>query len=105
MEDANHVLTGLSSWSVWALTNCVADALVLSGGGLGGCRWVCAKASAAGEVRLTYSDRSISNWRTQEPTDQTRAQQSQSSSTEATGENSSSSSYMENGHTHTHDDS
>ena len=57
-----HVLTGLSSWSVWLLTNSAAGALVLTGGGLGGCRSVCAKAGAAGEVRLTYSDRSTSNW-------------------------------------------
>lgn len=76
MEDATRVLTGPSSWSVWALTNCAAAALELTGGGLGGCRWVCAKAGAAGEVTLTYSDRSISNWGTQEPTNQTRAQHS-----------------------------
>ncbi len=84
MEDATHVLTGLSSWSVWPLTNSAADALALTGGGLGGCRSVFAKAGAAGEVRLTYSDRSISNWGTQEPTNQTRAQHSQWSSTEST---------------------
>lgn len=29
-------------------------------------------AGSTGEVRLTYSDRSISNWGTQEPTSQTR---------------------------------
>lgn len=74
MEDATHALTGLSSWSVWALTNSAADALVLTGGGLGGCRWVVGRAGAAGEVRLTYSDRSVSNWGTQEPTNQTREQ-------------------------------
>lgn len=84
--DATSVLTGLSgSQSVWVLTNCAADALVLTGGGLGGCCWVCAKAGAAGEVRLTYSDRSISNWGTQGPTNQTRAEQSQRSSTQFTG--------------------
>ena len=81
-----HVLTGLSSWSVWLLTNSAAGALVLTGGGLGGCRSVCAKAGAAGEVRLTYSDRSISNWGAQEPTNQSTAQHSQSSSTEPTGD-------------------
>lgn len=85
MEDAARILTGVSSGSGWGLTNCATDALVLTGGGLGGCRWVVAKAGASGEVRLTYSDRSISNWGTQEPTNQTRAQHSQSSSTEATG--------------------
>lgn len=85
-EDATHVLTGLSgSMSVWVLTNCAEDALVLTGGALGGCCWVCAEAGAAGEVRLTYSDRSISNWGTQEPTNQTRAEHSQRSSTEFTG--------------------
>lgn len=71
-----HVLTGLSSWSVWLLTNSAAGALVLTGGGLGGCRSVCAKTGAAGEVRLTYSDRSISNWGAQEPTNQSTAQHS-----------------------------
>lgn len=71
-----HVLTGLSSWSVWLLTNSAAGALVLTGGGLGGCRPVCAKTGAAGEVRLTYSDRSISNWGAQEPTNQSTAQHS-----------------------------
>lgn len=74
MEDATRVLTGPASGSVWALTNCAADALVLTGGGLGGCRSVLAMAGAAGEVILTYSDRSISNWGTQEPTNQTRAE-------------------------------
>lgn len=83
MEDAPRVLTGASSGSAWALTNCAAVALVLTGGGLGGCRRVVAKAGAAGDVRLTYSDRSISNWGTQEPTNQTRAQHSHSSSTQA----------------------
>lgn len=74
-EDATHVLTGLSSSElVWVLTNCATDALVLTGGGLGGCCWVCAKAGAAGEVRLTYSDRSISNWNTgANQSDQSRA--------------------------------
>lgn len=39
MEDATRVLTGLSSCSVWSLTNLAADvALVPTGGGLGGCR-------------------------------------------------------------------
>ncbi len=84
MEDATRVLTGLSSWSLWALTNSAADALVLTGGGLGGCRSVCAKAGAAGDVRLTYSDRSTSSWGTQEPTNQSTAQHSQRSSTEST---------------------
>lgn len=76
MEEAPRVLTGLASGTIWALTNSAADAFVLSAGclgGLGGCRWVCAEAGAAGEVRLTYSDRSISNWGTQEPTNQSRA--------------------------------
>lgn len=108
MKDASHVLTGVSSGSAWGLTNCATDALVLTGGGLGGCRWVCAKAGAAGEVRLTYSDRSISNWGTQEPTNQTRAQHSQNPALQrlqdeevtSTGENSRSSSYVANGHRH-----
>lgn len=79
-EDATRVLTGPASWSAWALSKSAADAVVLTGGGggvgggLGGCRWTRAKAGAAGDVRLTYSDRSTSSWRTQEPTNQTRAQ-------------------------------
>lgn len=68
-----HVLTGLSSWSVRSLTNWPAGvALVLTGGGLGGCRWVWGRAGATADVRLTYSDRSISNWGAQEPRSQTR---------------------------------
>lgn len=74
MEEALRVLTGLASGTAWALTNSAADPLVLTAGGLGGRRSVCATAGAAGEVRLTYSDRSISNWGTQEPTNQSRAQ-------------------------------
>lgn len=69
LEDATHALTGLSSCSVWSLTNWAADvALVPTGGGLGGCRG----AWAAGDVAFTYSDRSISSCGTQEPTSQTR---------------------------------
>lgn len=67
-----HVLTGLSSWPARSLANSAGGALALTGGGLGGCRWAWTRAGATGEVRLTYSDRSISNWGTQEPTSQTR---------------------------------
>lgn len=69
MEDATRALTGLSSCSLWLLTNWAADvALVRTGGGLGGCRG----AWATGDVAFTYSDRSISSCGTQEPTSQTR---------------------------------
>lgn len=68
-QDARtHALTGPSRRSVWALTNSAAGAPVPTGGGLGGCRRVV----VVGEVRATYSDRSVSNWGTQEPTGQTR---------------------------------
>lgn len=72
-EEATQVLTGLASWQAWLLTKWPADVdLELTGGGLGGCRWVWARAGASGDVRLTYSDRSISSWGTQEPMSETR---------------------------------
>lgn len=38
-EEATQVLTGLPSWPGWLLTNVPAEVdLVLTGGGLGGCR-------------------------------------------------------------------
>lgn len=63
MEEASRVLTGLSAQP---LTNSADAALVLTavGGGLGGSRWVCAEAGAAGDVRSTNPDRSVSSWGT-----------------------------------------
>lgn len=61
--EASRVLTGLSAQP---LTNSADAALVPTavGGGLGGSRWVCAEAGAAGDVRSTNSDRSVSSWGT-----------------------------------------
>lgn len=60
---STQVLTGLVSSAGCPLTSSASDALVLTGGGgLGGCLWVVAKADAAGEVKLAYSDWPISNW-------------------------------------------
>lgn len=97
-EEATHGLTVLSSWQTWLLTNLPADVdLVLTGGGLGGCRWVWARAGATGDVRLTYSDRSISNWRTQEPMSQTSVEPEETAHEAKTAD----SNYMKHGWKHT----
>lgn len=96
-EEATRVLTGLPSWPARSLTNSPADvALVLTGGGLGGCRWVWGRAGATGDVRLTYSDRSISNWGTQEPTSQTKEPEEPARKARTEGSN-----YVTHGWTHT----
>ena len=60
---ALQVLTGSDSSVGCSVTSSASDALVLTGGGLGGCRLVVvAKADAAGEVKLTSSDWPIRNW-------------------------------------------
>lgn len=80
------------------LTNSPAGvALVLTGGGLGGCRWVWGRAGATAEVRLTYSDRSISNWGAQEPTSQTREEPEEPARKAKTEGNN----YVTRGWTHT----
>lgn len=78
IDGSTQVLTGLVSRAGCSLTSPASDALVLTGGGgLGGCRWVVAKAAAAGEVKLTYSDWQISNWEEkQDPAHQTTASSS-----------------------------
>lgn len=96
-EEATRVLTGLPSWPARSLTNSPADvALVLTGGGLGGCRRVWGRAGATGDVRLTYSDRSISNWGTQEPTSQTKEPEEPARKARTEGSN-----YVTHGWTHT----
>ena len=63
IDGSSQVLTGSDSSVGCPVISSASDALVLTGGGLGGCRWVVvAKADAAGEVKLTSSDWPISNW-------------------------------------------